>query len=182
MKSTFLQENSGKTIKNQSYRNNDDKFRIYLDRDQSIKFLNNTLSAHDHIIRIIPETKGKIEVYQRITLGLNINGDGDYCELKNPLYVSKWDKLEIKNDLVSVYKYSNDEITITPEISVKDLKSKIKTECGDYHLSLTDHINQLEDISSLVQPREVMLKVNFTNTESKETTTEYIIFVIANGC
>ena len=182
LKSTFLQENSGKTIKNQSYRNNDDKFRIYLDRDQSIEFLNNTLSAHDHIIRIIPETKGKIEVYQRITLGLNINGDGDYCELKNPLYVSKWDKLEIKNDLVSVDKYSNDEITITPEISVKDLKSKIKTECGDYHLSLTDHINQLEDISSLVQPREVMLKVNFTNTESKETTTEYIIFVIANGC
>ena len=181
LKSTFFQENSGKTIKNQSNHNKDNKFRIYLDRDQSIEILNNTLSAHDQIIRVIPEAKGKIEVYQRITYGLNISGDGDNCELKEPTYASDWDKLEMKNDLASVKKYSSDE-RMTPEISVKDLKSKIKTECGDYHLSLTNHIDQSEDISSLVQPREVILRINFTNTESNITTAEYIIFVIANGC
>jgi hypothetical protein len=87
----------------------------------------------------------------------------------------------MKNDLASVKKYSSDE-RMTPEISVKDLKSKIKTECGDYHLSLTNHIDRPEDISSLVQPREVILRINFTNTESNITTTEYITFVIANGC
>lgn len=181
LKSTFFQENSGKTIKNQSNHHKDNKFRIYLDRDQSMEILNNTLSAHDQIIRVIPEAKGKIEVYQRITYGLNINGDGDNCELKEPTCASDWDKLEMKNDLASVKKYSNDE-RMTPEISVKDLKSKIKTECGDYHLSLTNHIDRPEDISSLVQPREVILRINFTNTVSNITTTEYIIFVIANGC
>ena len=71
---------------------------------------------------------------------------------------------------------------MTTKISVKDLKSKIKTECGDYHLSLTNHIDRPEGISSLLQPREVILKINFTNTETNITATEYIIFMIANGC
>ena len=181
LKSTFFQENSGKTIKNQSNHNKDNKFRIYLYRDQSIEFLNNTPSTHDQIIRVIPEEKGKIEVYQRITYGLNINGDGDNCELKKPVYASDWDKLEMKNDLASVKKYTDDD-RVTPGISVKDLKSIIKTECDDYHLSMTNHIDRPEDISSLVQPREVILRINFTHTESNITTTEYIIFVIANGC
>ena len=181
LKSSFFQENSGKTIKNQSNHNKDNKFRIYLDRDRSIELLNNTLSAHDQIVRVVPEAKGKIEVYQRITYGININGDGDNCELKKPVYASDWDKLEMKNNLISVKKYSNDENT-TPEISVKDLKNKIRTECGDYHLSLTNHVDRPEDISSLVGPREVILRINFTNKETNITTSEHIIFVIANGC
>ncbi|NRA93239.1 MAG: hypothetical protein HRU26_11245 [Psychroserpens sp.] len=181
LKSSFFQENSGKTIKNQSNHQKDNKFRIYLDRDQSIEIFNNSLSAHDQIIRVIPEEKGKIEVYQRITYGLNINGDGDNCELKEPIYASDWAKLEMKNDLASVKKYSSDE-RMTLEISVKDLMNNIKTECGDYHLSLTNHIDQPEDISSIVRPREVILRINLTKTETNTTTTEYIIFVIANGC
>jgi len=181
VKSTFFQETLDKTIKNQSNHNKDNRCKIYLDRDQSIEILNNATSAHDQIIRVIPEVKGKIEVYQRITYGLNINGDGDNCELKEPTYASDWAKLEMNNDLASVKKYSSDE-RMTPEISVKDLKSKIKTECGDYHLSLANRIDRPEDISSLAQPREVILRMSFTNTESNTTTTEYIIFVIANGC
>lgn len=181
LKSTFFQENSGKTIKNQSNHSKDNKFRIYLERDQSIEILNNTLSAHDQIIKVIPEAKGKIEVYQRITYGLNINGDGDNCELKEPTYASDWDKLKLNNDLASFKKYSSNG-RMTTKISVKDLKSKIKTECGDYHLSLTNHIDRPEGISSLLQPREVILKINFTNTETNITATEYIIFMIANGC
>lgn len=181
VRSSFFQENSGKIIKNESNHHKDNKFRIYLDRDQSIEIFNNTLSAHDQIIRVIPEEKGKIEVHQRITYGLNINGDGDNCELKEPIYTSDWAKLEMNNDLVSFKKYSIEE-RITPEISVKDLKSKIKAECGDYHLSLTNRIERPEDISLLAQPREVILRISFTNTESNSTTTEYIIFVIANGC
>ncbi len=181
VKSTFFQENLDKTIKNQSNHNKDYKCKIYLDRDQSMEIFNNNLSAHDQIIRVIPEEKGKIEVYQRITYGLNINGDGDNCELKEPTYASDWAKLEMNNDLASIKKYSSDE-RITIEISIKDLKSKIKTECGDYHLSLTHHIDRPEDISSLMQPREVILRINYTKPESNITTTEDIIFVIANGC
>tara|TARA_B100000497_G_scaffold126402_1_gene165180 strand:+ start:478 stop:1689 length:1212 start_codon:yes stop_codon:yes gene_type:complete len=181
LKSTFFQENLGKIIKNQSNHNKDNKFRIYLDRDQSMEILNNTLLAHDQIIRVLPEAKGKIEVYQKITYGLNINGDGDYCELKEPTYSSDWAKLEMKNDLVSVKRSPNDMI-MTPKISIKELKNQIKTECGDYHLSLTNHIDRPEEISSLIQPREVILKINFTNTESNISSTEYIVFVIANGC
>ena len=60
LKSTFFQENLGKIIKNQSNHNKDNKFRIYLDRDQSMEILNNTLLAHDQIIRVLPEAKGKI--------------------------------------------------------------------------------------------------------------------------
>ncbi len=120
-------------------------------------------------------------MYQKITYGLNINGDGDYCELKEPTYSSDWAKLEMKNDLVSVKRSPNDMI-MTPKISIKELKNQIKTECGDYHLSLTNHIDRPEEISSLIQPREVILKINFTNTESNISSTEYIVFVIANGC
>lgn len=181
LKSTFFQENSGKTINNQSNKSKDNKFRIYLDRDQSVEILNNTLSTHDQIFRVIPKAKGKIEVYQRITYGLNINGDGDNCELKEPTYAPDWDKLTLKNDLTSFKKYSSNG-RMTTEISIKDLKSKIKTECGDYHLSLTNHIDRPEDISYLLQPREVILKINFTNTETNITTTEHIVFMIANGC
>lgn len=181
LRSAFFQKNSGLKIKNQSYHNKDKKFRIYLDRDQSIEFLNNTLSAHDQIIRVIPEKKGKIEVYQKITYGLNIIGDGDNCELQKPEYTSDWAKLEMKNDLTSMKKYSDNE-RVTPKISVKDLKSMIKTECGDYYLTLTNHIDRPRDILSLVRPREVILRINFTNAETNITSTEYIIFVIANGC
>lgn len=181
LKSSFFQENTGKTIKNQSNHNKDKKFRIYLDREQSIELLTNTPSAHDQIIRVIPEAKGKIEVYQSITYGLNINGDGDNCELKNPTYTSDWEQLGMENDLASMKKYADDERE-TPEISVNDLKRKIETECGDYHLSLMHHIDRPEAILSLLRPREVILKINFTNTETNRTTTEYIIYVIADGC
>ena len=182
LKSAFFMENSGKSISNESYQNSDDKFRIYLDIDQSIDILNNTLSAHDHVVRIIPNSKGKIEVYQRLTFGFSINGDGDNCELQDWTFSSNWDKLVMKNDLVSLKKYSDDEKKITPKISVKDLKRKIKTECGDYHLSLVNHISRLEDVHQLIQPREVILKVQFTNEADETINTEYVIFVIANSC
>lgn len=181
LKASFFEENVGKTIKNQSYRHDDDKFRIYLDLDQSMDLLNSTLSAHDQVIRVIPRSEGTIEVLQKITYGLNVIGDGDYCDLTAPVYTSDWDTLEMKNDLASMNRYSDTD-RVTPKISVADLKSKIKTECGDYHLSLTNHINTAEEISSLVRAREVTLKVIYTNPESNTTTTEYIIFVIANGC
>ncbi len=181
LKSSFFQENIGKTINNQSNLDKDNKFRIYLDLDQSTEILRNSLAAHDQIIRVIPKEKGKIEVYQRITYGLNINGDGDYCELKEPIYASDWTKLEMKNDLTSLKKYSIDE-RMTPEISIKDLKSKIKSECGEYHLSLTSHIDRPEEISSLLKPREVILRINYSNLENNTITSEDVIFVIANGC
>ena len=182
LKSSFFKKNYAQYIKRKSDGNGDNSYKIYLDRSQSMELLSNLPFTNDQIIRVIPKTKGKIEVLQRHSNGLNINGDGDYCELEDLIFMTNWDMLEMKNDLVSIKKYSTDERKITPEISVKDLKKKIKTECGDYYLYLTDYIHRKEDISSLVQPREVILKVNFTNSESKITTTEYIIFVIANGC
>lgn len=179
LKSTFFQESSGKTIENQSNHHKDNKFRIYLDRKQSLEILNNTLLAHDQIIKLIPKAKGEIEVYQRVTYGLDINEDSDNCELKETIYSSDWTKLEMNNDLTSVKRYSSNELK-TPEISVKDLQNIIKTECGDYHHSLTNHINRQENISSLILPKEVILRIIFTNIESNISTTEYIIFVIAN--
>ena len=178
LKSTFFQESSGKTIENQSNHHKDNKFRIYLDRKQSLEILNNTLLAHDQIIKLIPKAKGEIEVYQRVTYGLDINEDSDNCELKETIYSSDWTKLEMNNDLTSVKRYSSDEL-ITPEISVKDLQNIIKTECEDYHLSLTNHIDSPENISSLILPKEVILRIIFTNIESNISTTEYIIFVLA---
>ncbi|MCP4484553.1 MAG: hypothetical protein GY823_08345 [Flavobacteriaceae bacterium] len=182
LKSPFFEKISGHPIDHKSDGNKDNLHKIYLDRDQSMELLSNHPVTHDIIIKIIPKTKGEIDVLQRYTNGLIVNGDGDYCELEDLIFMSNWETLDMKNDLVSIKKYSNDEKKITPEISVKDLKKKIKTECGVYHLSLTDYINRKEDISSLVQPREVILKVNFTNAESNITTTEFIVFVIANGC
>jgi len=182
LKSPFFEKISGHPIDHKSDENKDNLHKIYLDRDQSMELLSNHPVTHDIIIKIIPKTKGEIDVLQRYTNGLIVNGDGDYCELEDLIFMSNWETLDMKNDLVFIKKYSNDEKKITPEISVKDLKKKIKTECGVYHLSLTDYINRKEDISSLVQPREVILKVNFTNAESNITTTEFIVFVIANGC
>ncbi len=179
LKSTFFQESSGKIIENQSNHHKDNKFIIYLDREQSLEILNNTLSAHDQIIKLIPKAKGEIEVYQRVTYGLDISEDSDNCELKETIYSSDWTKLEMNNDLTSVKRYSSNELK-TPEISVKDLQNIIKTECGDYHHSLTNHINRQENISSLILPKEVILRIIFTNIESNISTTEYIIFVIAN--
>lgn len=181
IKSSFFQENSGKEIQNQSYDKVDKNFRIYLDRDQSMELFNNAHSAHDQIVRVIPKSKGKIEVYQQVSYGLYVIGDGDNCELKEPTSTSSWTKLEMTNDLTSLKKYTDNE-QITPQISVFDLKSKIKQNCGDYHLSFTDHIKEVKDIESLVRPKEVTLKITFINTENDVTVTEYIVFVIANGC
>lgn len=181
LKSSFFEENSGKIRSNQSYHFDDSIKRIYLDQDQSAQLFNNAISAHDQIIRIIPDAIGEIEVSQRITYGLNLMGDGDNCELDSPVVSSNWEKLEMMNDLVSLRRYGEKD-RINPQISVSDLKSKIKKQCGNYHHSLTNDINRPEDISSLVRPREVTLRIYFTNAEKTINTTEYVIFVLANGC
>jgi len=182
IKSSFIEEKYSYLDQRETTKNGDNLYKIYLDRSQSLELLSNLPYAHDQIFRIIPKTKGKIEVLQRITHKLAVNGDGDYCELKDLVFISNWEKLMMQNDLVSIKKYSVEARNIAPDISVKDLRQKIKKDCGDYHLSLTDYIDKKEAISSLVQTKEVILKVNFTSSVSDIKTTEYIIFVIANGC
>ncbi len=182
LKSGFFQNNTGKVLKDQTYRHKDHMFRIYLDRSQTLDFLNTALIAQDQVMRVMPKTKGKIEVFQRHINTLSINGDGDYCELDAVLFTSDWEKVEMKNDLFSLQKYAESEQKKISALSLQELKQKIKKECGDYHLSLTKHIERAEDIPTLAYIREVIIKIDFTDAESAVTTTEYLILVMANGC
>ena len=74
LKSSFFKKNYAQYIKRKSDGNGDNSYKIYLDRSQSMELLSNLPFTNDQIIRVIPKTKGKIEVLQRHSNGLNING------------------------------------------------------------------------------------------------------------
>ena len=151
LKSSFF--DSDLTKSNQFYYSNDTTHRIYLDSDQSMEILNNSLHDQDEIIRIIPYNKGKMEVHQRHVNVLAINGDGDYCTMDSLQYTSDWTKVEMKNDLFSIQKYLDEDSEKTINISVQDLRRIVQTECGEYHLSLIDDINEKADIPSVSRIR-----------------------------
>lgn len=180
LKSSFFDSEWAKS--NESYYSNDSTCRIILDSDQSLQLLNNNLYDQDEIIRIIPYTRGKMEVHQRHVNVLAINGDGDYCTMDSLRYVSDWTELELKNDLFSVQKYLDEDSEKTINISVQDLKRITERECGEYHLSLIDDLTDREDIASISEIREVILKIRFTDQEKNTSAIQYLIFEISAGC
>ena len=111
-----------------------------------------------------------------------INGDGDDGTMDSLLYVSDWTELELKNDLFSIQKYLDKDSEKTINISVQDLKKITERECGEYHLSLIDDLTDREDIASISEILEVILKIRFTDQEKNTSAIQYLIFEISAGC
>ena len=102
------------------YKKCGDSLSIYLDRDQSIQLL-----SIDDLFGAVAQTTacgaGMFTVSQQYKSIFGISGDGNFCDLQSPVYLSDWKPLSTEYDpltLPNILKNNNLQcLKLLPKIS-----------------------------------------------------------------
>ena len=154
---------------------------LHLGLGQTALFLDDSPIIHDQIFRVRSEKMGKFRVYQQYQTSLGFNGDGDYCTLVSESFTSDWEELEMKNDLFSIKKYSDQERKQFDAISLKQLKKELEKNCDEYHHDVLKNSKE-EDIADFVDIKRINLKIEFTDASTNDIVVKYVSFLIPQGC
>ena len=184
--SSFCSENRGLNLITDDAQNNDQNgFRIYADIDASINLLDTFRFCQDEVIQFSlneSEKRGSIEVFQQHKNILGSEGPGDFCEVHNASFLSDWERVPVQFNVFTPLKYASHERTEFEELSMEKFQAIIKSECDDYHFSLVQNYEQLEQIKQHVILKEIILKIIFTDFTTGEKHEERIIYDIQFGC
>jgi len=180
--SSFSSQNRGLNLITDDAQNNDKKgFRIYADIDASINLLDTFRFCQDEVIQFSlneSEKRGSIEVFQQHKNILGSEGPGDFCEVHNASFLSDWERVPVQFNVFTPLKYASHERTEFEELSMEKFQEIIKSECDDYHFSLVQNYEQLEQIKQHVILKEIILKIIFTDFTTGEKHEERIIYDI----
>jgi hypothetical protein len=180
--SPFFNQLSDTLREGVDYQKRGDSLSIYLDRDQSIQLLSNDVLFGAITFRLLDADSGTFSVSQQYKSTFGINGDGDFCDLKSPAYLSDWKLLKTEDDLFDVAKYSQEQQSVMPEISAKNFKKLVKKQCGKYHYQYVKHVRTKEDVASFSSISQIVLKIDYQPYASEEIFTTYVILQLAGSC
>ncbi|MDG2245760.1 MAG: hypothetical protein P8L71_05305, partial [Flavobacteriales bacterium] len=100
----------------------------------------------------------------------------------NASFLSDWERVPVQFNVFTPLKYATHERTEFEELSMEKFQAIIKSECDDYHFSLVQDYEQLEQIKQHVILKEIILKIIFTDFTTGEKHEERIIYDIQFGC
>jgi len=180
--SPFFNQLSDKLREGVDYQKRGDSLSIYLDRDQSVQLLSNDVLFGAVTFRMLDADSGTFSVSQQYISTFGISGDGDFCDLKSPAYLSDWKLLNTEYDLFDVAKYSQEQQSAIPEITAKNFKKLVKKQCGKYHYQYVKHVRTKEDVASFSLISQIVLKIDYQPYASAEIFTTYVVFELARGC
>jgi len=180
--SPFFNQLSDKLREGVDYQKRGDSLSIYLDRDQSIQLLSNDVLFGAVTFRMLDADSGTFSVSQQYISTFGISGDGDFCDLKSPAYLSDWKLLNTEYDLFDVAKYSQEQQSAIPEITAKNFKKLVKKQCGKYHYQYVKHVRTKEDVASFSSISQIVLKIDYQPYASEEIFTTYVVFELARSC
>ena len=180
--SSFFQQNSGLKIAEISERESLDTVKVFFDLDQTMSLLRNDAFSQNLTLRFISKEPGTFSLFQRFNGGIGISGDGDFCDIQEPDFLSAWLALDMSYDIVDLHKYTEEEQRWNPNMSIEDFKELVLKECGEYHYSFVEYIQTEEQIQSFCLVENITLKVVFSPSNGGDRVTKYLVFVLANSC
>jgi glucan-binding YG repeat protein len=125
-----------------------------------------------------------VKVEQRYQTSVTIMDEGPHCDLTEwKHFYSEWNLLNKNNQgQFTCAKYTEKDIEIFPEISIDDLKQKVKEECGPEWFKLVENIKTPTEYPSGVSISRYFLKVTGRSKSSGKTVTKVIIVETPMGC
>jgi uncharacterized protein YcfL len=152
-----------------------DTVKIYVELGETIE---------GQLISISSEQLTGLTVEQQYETSVTIMNEGPHCDLIDwKHFYSGWKQLQSpKTGLFICDKYSEKEYEKFPEISIDDLKKKVKEQCGDEWLKLVENVNNPTEYPSGVGISRYYLKVSGQRKDNGQTITKLIIIETPMGC
>ncbi len=110
--------------------------------------------------------------------------EGPHCDLTDwKHFYSDWKSLQTnKKGQFICNKYSEKDYEKFPEISIEDLKQKVKEQCGEEWFNLLDKVKIPTEYPSGVSISRYFLRITGQDKNKGETVTKLIIIETPMGC
>ena len=117
------------------------------------------------------EHYSKLEIYQAYRTSVSINNDGPLCDLSNwKHHYSSWTPLEVIDENTFKSKqYSDKDVEKLIDVSIENLKTAVKNECGLEWSEVIKHIPSIEDLSSEIGVDAIYFKIIMTAPNGKRS-------------
>jgi len=136
------------------------------------------------LISITSSQLTRFEVEQRYETSVTINNEGPHCDLTEwKHFYSNWTPLQINRvgDFICTT-YSEKDIEKFPNISINELKEKVREACGEEWAHHVSKIKSLTEYPSSVGISRYFLKITGRHKATGQIVTKLIILVNPMGC
>jgi len=136
------------------------------------------------LISISSDQLTGLTVEQRYETSVTIMNEGPHCDLTDwEHFYSDWKRLQANNSGQFICdKYSEKEYEKFPEISIDDLKQKVREQCGDEWLKLVEKVKSPTEYPSGVSISRYYLRITGQRKDNEQTVTKLIIIETPMGC
>jgi hypothetical protein len=126
----------------------------------------------------------RFEVEQRYETSVTINNEGPHCDLMEwKHFYSNWIPLQTNRAGEFIcHTYSDKDSEEFPNISIDELKEKVREACGEEWAQHVAKINTLTDYPSSVGISRYFLKITGQHKDTGQLVTKLIILVNPMGC
>ena len=123
-----------------------------------------------------------LKVEQRYETSVSISNEGPHCDLTDwKHFLSDWQSLKPEHlDTYKCLNYTDNEKEKFPQIDINELKSRVKTQCGDEWYELVKNITRPTQDPSWVGISRIYLRV--TGKLKGKSITKIIVIEEAMGC
>jgi len=152
-----------------------DTVEIYADIGETIEGQLFSLSS-EHLTNF--------SVEQRYETSITIMNEGPHCDLTNwKHYNSNWIPLKQNtNEQFVGYKYSVSDFEKFPDVSISEMKQKVKEQCGEEWFKLIEKVRTLTEYPIGVGISRYYIKITGQRKDNGKTITKLIIIQRPMGC
>lgn len=136
------------------------------------------------LISVSSDQLSNLTVEQRYETSVTIMNEGPHCDLTDwKHFYSDWKQLQTNNTGQFICdKYSENDYTKFPKISIHDLRQKVQEQCGDNWFKLVEKVKTPTEYPSGVGISRYYLKVNGQRKDNGQTVTKLIVIETPMGC
>jgi hypothetical protein len=152
-----------------------DTVEIYADIGETIE---------GQLFSISSEHLSNFSVEQRYETSITIMDEGPHCDLINwKHYDSDWIPLKQNtNEQFVGYKYSASDFKKFPDISINEMKQKVKEQCGEEWFKLIEKVKTLTEYPSGVGISRFYIKITGQRKDNGKMVSKLIIIHTPMGC
>jgi len=135
-------------------------------------------------ISIVSEQLSSLNIEQRYETSITIMNEGPHCDLIDwKHFNSDWKSLKQNaNGQFIGDKYSEQDYNIFPEVSMDELKQKVKEQCGEDWFKLLANTNSPLEYPCGVSISRYFLRVTGHRKDNGQKVTKLIIITTPMGC
>lgn len=124
-----------------------------------------------------------LAVQQRFETSVTILNEGAHCDLREwKHFYSDWKQLPTNNkDQFTSPKYAANDYKRFPDISMDELKQKVKQQCGDEFFKLVEKLKAPTEYPSAVSISRYFLRLTGQRQDNGKTVTKLIVIVNPMG-